>query len=115
MDYDKIIRAIKQKGFQLADFIPGACSLTVQGFRKSVSNKTLKIKDLETITQTLGLTMIYWWEDDDDINAKKRKQQDELEKLNKRIERQDLTIDHLNDQIEELKKRFEETKTRSAG
>lgn len=115
MDYNKIIKTIKQKDLQLAAFIPEVTSLTVQGFRKAVSNETLKVKDLECITQALGLPMDFWWKDDTDLFTMDRNSQDEVKQLRKRIERQELTIDHLNDQIVELKKRMDGGKTRVAG
>jgi hypothetical protein len=114
LDYNKIIKTIKQKDLQLAAFIPEVTSLTVQGFRKSVANETLKVKDLECITRALGLPMAYWWQDDTDIFTLDRNSQDEVKQMRKKIERQELTIDHLNDQIVELKKRLEGVKTKSA-
>lgn len=107
MDYNKIIKAIKQRDLQIATFIPEVTKLTVQGFRKALSNRTLKVKDLESISKALGLPMDYWWEDGSDFTSIEKRDQEELKKLKERISRQELTIDHLNDQIVELKKRLE--------
>lgn len=115
MDYNKIIKAIKQRDLQISTFIPEVTKLTVQGFRKALSNHTLKVKDLENISKALGLPMAYWWEDGSDIISIEKKDQEEFKKLSEKISRQELTIDHLNDQIVELKKRLEGVKSKSAG
>jgi hypothetical protein len=96
------------KGLAVGEIIPEATGMTVQGFRKELANETLKVKDLEAITQALGLQMDYWWQDNNGQTKAAKVYQEELIQLKKRIARDELTIDHLNDQIVELKKRLEE-------
>lgn len=66
MNYKKIEETIKSKNFALKFFIPKVTGMTVQGFRKAILNETIKLRDVEKISEALGLPMKYWWEENQD-------------------------------------------------
>lgn len=87
--------------------------MTVQGFNQAIKRETIKLRDVEKITNALGLPMSYWWEDDQDdflikgsgpdygfTPEKEKMYQDAIRHLGKRI-------DELEEQLEkkEHKKR----------
>jgi len=64
MNFNKITELIKKKNIQLKEFIPKNTSLGVDGFRYSISHRTLKVTDLEKISKGLNVPISYWWDDD---------------------------------------------------
>ena len=100
--YKEIERVIQSKNYRLKDFVPRVTELTIQGFKKSVENKNLKVSILEEISKALDLPMSFWWEEEDSqllqngpIYYGKRKEY-EIKKLKKEIADQKETIKNLN-------------------
>ena len=100
--YKEIERVIQSKNYRLKDFVPRVTELTIQGFKKSVENKNLKVSILEEISKALDLPMSFWWEEEDSqllqngpIYYWKRKEF-EIKKLKKEIADQKETIKNLN-------------------
>lgn len=81
--------------------------MSVQGFRKAILHETIKVKDLEKISAALSLPMEYWWNEEENLFSLEISKREEIELLNKKIERQETTIDNLNTQILDLRKRLE--------
>ena len=64
MDYSKIKKIITEKNLRVKQFIEDKIGMTEGGFYQAIKNNTLKIRDLEKISEVLGLPMSYWWADD---------------------------------------------------
>jgi len=111
LDFLLIEKTIKDKNFSIKYFIPKVAGMTVQGFRKALLNKTLKLSKLEDITAALGLEMSYWWKEEPDLVGDgsltyETGYEREIKKLNQELNRSKKTIDHLNDQIDLLKEKY---------
>jgi hypothetical protein len=108
MDFNKIEKTIIDKNFTIKYILAHTTKMSPNGFRLALKNKTLKVDHLEKITEAIGIPMKYWWEKDDDLLKYSGDNNDaallqENKKLLKRIERQEETIDNLNDHIRELR------------
>ena len=112
MDFNKIDETIRAKNFTVKYILDHTTKMSANGFRLALNRKTLKVDHLEKITEVLGIPMKYWWEEDDDLlkysgdNSLNKKLLEENEKLKKRIDRQEMTIDNLNSQIHDLKEKL---------
>ncbi len=63
MDYNKIKNIVTRKGYSIKAFFEEKIGLTEDGFYKAARNHTLKIRDLEKISDELGVPVGYWFED----------------------------------------------------
>jgi len=108
MDFNKIEKTITDKNFTIKYILDRTTKMSPNGFRLALKRKTLKVDHLEKITEAIGIPMKYWWEKDDDLLKFSGDNIDatllqENKKLLKIIERQEETIDNLNDQIRDLR------------
>lgn len=113
MNYNKIEETIKAKNFQKTFFVEKVLGMTRKGFDLALARKTLKVRDLEKITEALKLPMNYWWEEDADLISlepspkyENIKAQKEMARINNELERCYKTIDNLNDHITALKQKL---------
>jgi hypothetical protein len=127
MKFNKIEETIKSKNFHKTFFIKKVLGMSIRGFDLALDRKTLKVRDLEKITEALKLPMSYWWEEDPDLIAlepsiiyENKKAEKEILKLYQELERKNRIIDALLQQIDnpreflaiqKLKDRKTETKT----
>ena len=111
MIYSKIKKEIVRRNLSIKKFISESTGMSETGFHQAVRNHTLKIRDLEKISEALGVSMSYWWEEDNlandhdakyektgsaEHNAQLLRQKDEV------IKARGVTIDALNDLIKRL-------------
>ena len=64
MDYSKIKKEIVRNNYSVKGFVIEKIGMSEDGFYKALKNNTLKIRDLEKISEALGLPLSYWWADD---------------------------------------------------
>lgn len=65
LEYSKIKKEIAIKGYSIKSFIEDRIGLTEDGFYKAVRNHTLKVRDLEKISEELNVPISYWFEEED--------------------------------------------------
>lgn len=123
MDYSKIKKAITHNNYRLRDFIIEKIGMTEGGFYHAIKNHTLKIRDLEKISEALNLPMTYWFKEEEeahiinetqlsyeklDLRRQMTKFMEEevingkdetIEEKNKSIQDRDTTIHHLQELI----------------
>lgn len=61
MDYNKIREELKNRHINQKKFLVDTINMTVPGFNYACENGTLKIKDLESISEALKLDISYWF------------------------------------------------------
>lgn len=67
MDFSQIKEVVKRRGFTvkaLCEYV----GLTENGFKYAIRKQTLKVSDLEKISNFLGVSMNYWYHNDEHIN-----------------------------------------------
>ena len=67
MDFSQIKEVVKRRGFTvkaLCEYV----GLTENGFKYAIRKKTLKVSDLEKISNFLGVSMTYWYHNDQDVD-----------------------------------------------
>ena len=101
MEFSKIRDEIKKRNLVFEDFAR-SINITPQGLYKALNRKSLKVTDLEKISEGLGVTAAFWWGDNEELKAEK-KRCDYLEKSNM----------NLLDQVEELKAKLNEREGKS--
>jgi len=114
LEYKRIADTIQSRNYKLKNFIPQVADLTVQGFKKAIERKTLKLSALEEISKALNIKMEYWWKDDDDSfitpgNDLRYESilKKENQKLKKELDRKDLIIDDQLKTIKDLRNRID--------
>ena len=63
MDYNKILKLSREKGFTKKALSDGIM-MTPQGFRNMLDNQTMTVTTLEKISQFLGVSPCYWWKEE---------------------------------------------------
>jgi len=114
LNLNKIKETIISKDFKFEAFIKRVTGMSPQGFNYSVNNRTLKISVLEKISEELGVNPGCWWDYNVTGNIMN---ESEVNKLRKQHEKDQVTIENLNDHIADLKEKLNQTghKERKAG
>ncbi len=100
MDYNKITQELKRKKMLHQD-LARQMGITRQGLTAALRNKSLRVKDLESISEILDVPISYWWEEYQ-VNENKISYQSQ-DMIIKRLNRQ---IDNYLDDIKRFKERI---------
>lgn len=114
MNYKRITDKIKSKNLGKVNFIEKEVGMTLAGFNSALKEQTLKVRDLERISEALHVPMNYWWPDEQPMITEEqpviyetKRLRKENKKLDEDLERCKRTIDHLQDHISVLKQKLE--------
>jgi transcriptional regulator with XRE-family HTH domain len=61
--YNKIKNELTKRKYSIKEFFEGKIGMTETGFHKMVRMNSLKVRDLEKISEELGVPVSYWFED----------------------------------------------------
>ena len=65
LEYSTIKLEIEKRNFKLNHFIPKFTDMKPDGFRLACENKSMKVRTLQLISNTLKLPMSYWFREED--------------------------------------------------
>jgi transcriptional regulator with XRE-family HTH domain len=117
MDYSKIEELRKRLRMQQKE-VADKMGISTGGYQQIIHRKNTTVKNLEKLSEVLGVSPAYWWKEvqvpgisvnepnyDYEINLRS-----ENLKLRKQQEKDQATIDHLNDLIAIMKERLAKLK-----
>jgi transcriptional regulator with XRE-family HTH domain len=113
LDYNKIEEIRKRLKLNQAE-IAAKMGISRGGLQKMIYSENISVKNLEKLSEILGVNPAYWWKEKE---ASEFTAQDvpsvyeidlrsEINRLRKQHEKDQKTIDNLNDHIEELKEKL---------
>jgi len=116
VDFNKIFEEIKKRRFTFRS-VAQSVGISEPGLRGTIKNGTLKIEDLELISKKIEVPMTYWWEDEP-LQVKDREIEFDIGKsvgmkplikenkeLKNRVKLLEMTLENLNDQINDMKQK----------
>jgi hypothetical protein len=124
LSYKEIETTIRNKNFSMKYFIPEVLGMTSHGFKLAVERRTLKVKDLERLSDALKLPITYWfkaYESGSILNEPSiyYTESEAVKEWKERAIRNEKTIDILQNEIITLREKYErkpeKQKERKAG
>ena len=124
MDFSKIEKLRKYLRLNQSE-VAFKMGISTGGFQNIIYSGNTTVKNLEKLSDALGVSPAYWWKEDEDPESVMEEiptryeidLKSELNKLRKQHEKDQTTIENLNDHIADLKEKLNQTghKERKAG